>query len=258
MLYYQQLIYLGRRLKMISIQNTQNLTGVTVFGDFHDFEELYDTLHTIVGDEDEYLKYDEVRLRVLGVCYDLRHAIMGHRGAKHVPNGLDRDKLRSLSITGSEMNIYLSFEVLLPEMVFVCYALNDYIYLHEKKHKTHMWDPTISAVRKFQSAFAKYLQETLTETKFSQLKKHFTHSIYSRTNKYEGYATQYVDKHNIKWIEMSQEKREKNLSIVAKRLAEMDNQYLKVFHGVHQAAKEYEVHPSEIRITEEYPEDFEW
>ncbi|WP_407081839.1 DUF6904 family protein, partial [Psychrobacillus antarcticus] len=62
---------------MISMQNTPNRLGVTTTGDFQDFEELYEALHTIVGEEMEYIHYDAVRIRVLGVCYDIRHALMG-------------------------------------------------------------------------------------------------------------------------------------------------------------------------------------
>jgi len=192
---------------MISIQPTHRLTGVTVSGDVHDFQELYDALHTVVGEEGEYPNYDAVRIRVLGVCYDIRHAIMGNRGAKHVPNGLDRDGMRYLSITGSDMNIYLTFEVLLPEMMFVSYALNDFIHLFERNNKTHAWNSTSMAVRKFQSAFATCLEDTLTEKKFAQLKKYFLSSSLWNISKYDGYMTQYVDMFNIKFIEMDRDKR---------------------------------------------------
>jgi len=243
---------------MISIQPTQHLTGVTVSGDVHDFQELYDALHAIVGQESEYPNYDAVRLRVLGVCYDIRHAIMGNRGAKHVPNGLDRDGMRFLSITGSEMNIYLTFEVLLPEMMFVSYALNDFIHLFERNNKTHAWNSTSMAVRKFQSTFATCLEETLPEKKFAQLKKYFMPSNRWDLTKYEGYMTQYVDMLNIKFIHMDQEKREKNISIFAKRLAEKDHRYMQVFHEIHAVARENGVHSDEILPIEQYPDDYEW
>ena len=60
---------------MIRIQNTPNLLGVTTMGDINDLDELYEALHTIVGEELEYPDYEMVRLRVLGVCYDIRHAM---------------------------------------------------------------------------------------------------------------------------------------------------------------------------------------
>ncbi|WP_407081838.1 DUF6904 family protein, partial [Psychrobacillus antarcticus] len=92
--------------------------------------------------------------------------------------------------------------------------------------KTHAWDATIATVRKFQAAVASCLQETLSPNKFAQIKKYITpHNIWEK-NKYEGYATQYLDMLNIKFIQMDLPKREKNLSIFAKRLGEIDQLYL--------------------------------
>ncbi|PZX08336.1 hypothetical protein C7437_1011460 [Psychrobacillus insolitus] len=243
---------------MIHIQNTPNLLGVTATGDIHDFEELYEVLHTIVGEEGEYIYYDAVRLRVLGVCYDIRHAMMGNRGAHYVPNGLEREQMKRLSITGSEMNIYLSFETYWPEMIFVWYALNDFIRLHEKHHKTHAWDATIATVRKLQAAVATCLEETLPVNKFVQLKRYMTPATTWVIDKYEGYATQYLDMLNIKFIEMDREKREKNLSIFAKRLAEQDQQYLKQKRQIEEVAREDGIHVNNVRYTKEYPEFLEW
>nr|WP_143414453.1 hypothetical protein [Halobacillus massiliensis] len=53
----------------------------------------------------ELLAYDGARLRVLGICYDLRHVMMGNRSIKRVGNGLDREKMRHLSIVASEENL---------------------------------------------------------------------------------------------------------------------------------------------------------
>lgn len=69
-------IYSGE-ITMLQIANTPNYAGIKVTGDFHDFDQLYEALHEIVGNEDENLAYYNARLRVLGLCYDLRHANMG-------------------------------------------------------------------------------------------------------------------------------------------------------------------------------------
>lgn len=240
---------------MIQMQSTPNLTGILTIGDMNDFEELYESLHRIVGDDEEYPHYENVRLRVLGVCYDIRHAMMGNRGALHVQNGLSRDQMQHLSIVGAEMNIYLSFETYWPEMIFVCYALNDFIYLYGKNNKTHAWDATIATVRKFQAAVATCFEETLTVQKFAQLKKYIEDR---ESYKYERYATQYLDKLNIKYIEMDRPKREKNLSIFAKRLAEKDQAYLQEKRAVYEFAKDHGLHPNEVRYYKEYPEFIEW
>jgi len=56
--------------------------------------------------------------------------------------------------------------------------------------------------------------------------------------------TQYVDKLNIKFIQMDRDKRENNISIFAKRLAEKDHRYIQVFRKIHQVAHENGVHPT--------------
>lgn len=59
---------------MIYVTNTSNNAGVAIYGDCLDFDALYEALHIVVGDEDEYVRYKAARIRILGVCYDLRHA----------------------------------------------------------------------------------------------------------------------------------------------------------------------------------------
>ena len=58
---------------MIEITSTPNYAGVTITGDFYDFNQLYETLHMVVGDEEKYPVYSSARLRVLGLCYDIRY-----------------------------------------------------------------------------------------------------------------------------------------------------------------------------------------
>jgi len=57
---------------------------------------------------------------------------------------------------------------------------------------------------------------------------------------------------------MDREKREKNISNFAKRLAENDHRYMQVFREIHDIASENGVHPDEIQTIEKYPDDYEW
>ena len=79
---------------MITAKNTPNNLGVAIYGDYMDFENLSEALHDVIGDEDENDGYYSSRIRILGVCYDIRHAIMGDREYEFVDNGLDDDKRR--------------------------------------------------------------------------------------------------------------------------------------------------------------------
>ena len=64
---------------MISIRNTENFTGVTIRGDFDDFYSLVEAFFEITIDEfsEKYQKYISASTRLLGICYDIRHAYMG-------------------------------------------------------------------------------------------------------------------------------------------------------------------------------------
>lgn len=249
---------------MIQVKCTTNYLGVTICGDFYDFEALYDSLHTIVGDECEWVGYEGVRLRVLGVCYDIRHALMGHREVVFVENGLDPDKMRHLSIVANDKNIYLTCNVLWPEILFVTMALNDFIRLHAKKQAKNnyyamndyrnVWDTSIAIVRSFQAVIANCLKETIPETSVNRVVKLMIHDY----SWFDNYATQYLDELNCKFIEMDAEKRLKNISIMAKRLAEKGREYQAVKEAVLDAARKYDCHMSEIRSPTEYPEIIEW
>ncbi|HLU23427.1 MAG TPA: hypothetical protein VKZ77_13260 [Bacillaceae bacterium] len=250
---------------MIQVKNTPNYIGVTISGDYYDFETLYDSLHAIVGDEWEWEDYEGARLRVLGVCYDIRHALMGHREVMFVENGLDEYKMKQLSVIANDKNIYLACNVLWPEVLFVLMALNDFIRLYAKKQSKgnyyalndyrNVWDPSIATVRSFQAVIAKCMKETIPETSINRVIKLMNHDYSWADN----YATQYLDELNCRFIEMEAEKRIKNITIMAKRIAEKGREYQAVNEAVLKATREYNCHMTEIRMsTSEYPEFIEW
>lgn len=251
--------------QMIYIKNTENYVGVTVYGDFLDFMNLYEALHEIVGEEDEWVTYEGARLRVLGVCYDLRHSFMGNREVAFVDNGLNPDIMNYLSIEASEKNVYYSFNVLWPELLFVTMALNDFIQLYaEKQAKSryaavmdfhNIWDHHIIQVRGFQAAVANCIKETISEKSVNRVLK-MMNSDYTGT---DSFATQYLDELNIKFINMDREKRKKNISIMAKRLSEQGEEYLQVKRAVIEAARKYNCPMTDIRVEGlEYPEIIDW
>lgn len=205
------------------------------------------------------------RLRVLGICYDIRHALMGHREVAFVENRLDEYKMMQLSINASDKNVYLTLNVLWPEVLFVLMALNDFIKVYARKQAKNnyfalldyrnVWDPTIATVRNFQAAIAKCMTETIPETSVNRVMKLMNHD-YSWS---DHYATQYVDELNCKFIGMEAEKRIKNITVMAKRIAEKGREYQAVNEAVLKAAREYNCHMTEIRMSSlEYPESIEW
>ncbi|QQK77190.1 hypothetical protein HUG15_17465 [Salicibibacter cibarius] len=248
---------------MIYVKSTPNYAGVSIHGDFFDFEALYDALHTVVGEEDEFIRYEEARLRVLGVCYDIRYALLGARDITFVENGMDADKMKFFSTITSDKNVYLCANVLWPEVLFVTMALNDFIRLYAKKiTKKHvnlmdqklMWDGAIAQVKGFQAAVIQCIKENVSDAAFRRtinlMAKDYTW--------FDAYATQYVDLLNIRFMDMDVEKRKKNITIMAKRLAEYGQEYRDVEGEVKRAAREYECDVGEIRLALDYPDDLDW
>jgi hypothetical protein len=237
---------------------------VAIYGDHPAFEGLYDALHTVTGDEDEFISFESARMRVLGVCYDIRHALLGDRDIEFVDNGMTEDKMKRLATITHNKNIYLTINVYWPEMLFVTMALNDFLRLYagrkaKRKYdvmvdKQNIWDPAIAQVRNFQAALAECIRGIVSEASFSRM-LNLMNKDYTWL---EGYTTQYVDILNCQFFEMDKEKRLKTIPTLAKRLTEQGDEYQQIKKAVFAAAREYNCPVDDIESQVEYPEDIEW
>lgn len=256
---------------MILVKNTKNLTGVTVSGDFSDLYNLVEALHEITIDEfsEKHYRYIDMSTRVLGLCYDIRHAYQGDRDVELVDNNMTEDKMKWHSIIAPKSNVYYSCNYLYPEMFFVMLALNALVELRirsltKTKHiyseamdSKVIWDETIATIRFFQAEFVKCVKGTLSEATFAR----WMNVMSSDHIGIEDIAGQYVDLLNIKYINMTKEKRHKNLSVIGKRIAEFryDHVHKEIKEVVIEAAREHKCGPGAIMLQGiEYPEDFEW
>lgn len=251
---------------MIFAKNTPNNAGVAIYGDFMDFENLYEALHTVVGDEGEFVEYDAARIRVLGVCYDIRHALMGDRELEFVDNGMDEEKKRRMSVLAPDKNVYLKIYVLWPEMLFVTMALNEFLELHAKKlakkrYSSNLfaeskikWDSAIAQVRMLQAAVADCLKQTVSEGAYARM-LNVMNSTYVSVCRY---ITQYIDILNNKFIRMSSEKRLKNISVFAKRIAEHDQEYRDLEFEFREEARKQNCSVDDLRLDLDFPKEIEW
>jgi hypothetical protein len=239
---------------MIHVTNTPNHVGVTVHGDCLDFNELYDALHDIIGEEDQYTAYEAVRIRLLGVCYDIRHAIMGDREIEFVDNGMNEDKMKVLAMITPKKNIYMGIHVLWPEILFVVMSLNDFVLLHGKRHKSPQWNKTIATVQKFQAAVVECIKQMVTDVSY----KRMMNMMVQEYTRFDEYTTQYIDILNDRFLTMDKEKRLKNIPTMAKRIAEQGSEYLQVKNEILQEALKYNCSLDEIKYELEYPENIEW
>jgi len=251
---------------MIFAKNTPNNTGIAIYGDFMDFENLYEALHNVVGDEEELIGYYSARIRVLGICYDIRHALMGHREYEFVDNGLDEDKKRRMEVLAPDKNMYLKIYVLWPEMLFIMIALNDFLELYAKKlakikYSSNLyaeakvcWDNTVTQVRMLQKAVAECLKRTIPQAAYARL-LNVMNGGYVFTDRY---ITQYIDVLNDKFIKMSTEKRLKNIPTFAKRIAERDKEYRDLEADLMEEVRRCNCNVNDLRLAIDFPEEIEW
>ncbi|NMP21880.1 DUF6904 family protein [Sulfobacillus harzensis] len=247
------------------MQNTPNLAGIRIAGDYQDLESLYMALHAIVGEDGEYQTFDSARLRVLGVCYDIRHAFQGDREVEFVPNHMDRERMRWHGIIAPEQNLYYKVSIYYPELLFVVSALNQFIRLTAKKmansarnpltDKRAAWDGAIAQVRLFQSQVAKCLKEAVTDASYHRMMT-LMHRDYPWM---EEYMDQYLDLLNIRYLYLeSREERQRALLTTVKRMVERGAEYQDLVRDIWREALAQGCRVDELTLVKEYPDDIAW
>jgi len=251
---------------MIFAQNTPNNTGVAIYGDYMDFEKLYEALHTVLGDEDELVECEAARIRVLAFCYDIRHALMGDREIKFIDNGIDKEKKKRMLLLAPEKNVYLKINVLWPEMLFIIVALNEFLEFYARKlakrkytndlftESKVIWNSSIAQVRMLQAAVAECLRQTVTKNVYARI----LNTLNGRFVYVDRYVTQYLDILNNRFIRMKKENHVKNLSSIAKRIVERGPEYRELEDELIKEAKKYNCSVDDLKLELDFPENIEW
>jgi len=239
---------------MLSITNTENLTGARISGDYFDLDEINQAFYAVIGDDHKYYDWEGVRQRILGVSYEIRHAIQGDRHVDYVSNGLTKETMKHHDMVTSERNIYYSVDVLWPELIFTSIALNDFARLYTKEHPHSSLNVHITTIRKFQSAVGEALQHVLIQEEHTQ----FMSKLSGSETNVQDYAIQFVDMLNLNYIDSTKEQREKSLGTIALKLAVQDKDYLAFRNQVLQSANKTKSDIHDLSLTKKYPEEIEW
>ena len=239
---------------MLSIQSTEQLTGARISGDLWDLDELITAIYAITGDDKKYYDYQGARLRILGVCYNLRRATQGASHIEFVDNGLTKSILTRHQMIVPEKNVYFSTELFWPELIFTAIALNDFIRLHQERINASDWNIHIATIRKFQATVAECLEQELDEEDYVV----FLKMLHTKTPLTIRYATQYVDVLNLEYIHLSTEERKAHLAAFALRLMLEDEEYIILKEQLLEAAKTTKNALHELQININYPENIIW
>lgn len=177
---------------------------------------------TGLGDDQTEIYYG-VKNRLLGICYDIRHAFMGDRDIVLEDNGMREDIMKWHEQITPTQNVYYSVEVLFPEAIFVAASVPKMyifssVYYGAKGKRTDMDDQ-------------------LPPIPYSD----------------------YIDKCNIELLKTDVEKRKDKLRNIAKRIVKKPQAYMNMEADLRYWAKEYKTTIYELHDPKvEYPDDFEW
>lgn len=239
---------------MLTLKNTNNLTGATISGDYWDLDETCTSIYHLTGGENRYLEWQGARIRLLSIAYDLRHAYQGERNVELVSNGLHKEVMKAHDFIAPEKNIHYSTEILWPELAFAFMALNDFIKLYKKYERAVDFDIHVVNARKFQAIIAEGLKENMSEEAYTFILT----SMLSSTMNVEGYAIQYIDFLNLSYINMPKEQRLQAFEAIITTIIVKNKDYESVKQKVMTEANKTKSSIHELRLNIEYPEHIEW
>ncbi|MGN1382803.1 MAG: DUF6904 family protein [Eubacterium sp.] len=261
---------------MISAKPTEHLTGVTIEGEFEDLYEMVESIYRMTGLEEDYDDcYWSVKNRLLGICYDIRHAFQGDRNVKLVDSGADDELVKWHSVDMPRQNLHYSVEVLFPEALFVAFSVPE-LYLPASVYygkRARRLQKKAEHPREFVYKYADYVRDQamlgmLSSVILSAFAEVIGDEAFEKVmrlreksygDEYEHYATQYVDKCNIEYLKTAPAKRKDKLRNIAKRLIQKPDSYRNLLSDLESASREYRCSIHELQDPElEYPENIVW
>lgn len=239
---------------MLSIQMTEQLTGVSVSGDYWDFVSLIDAISEVIGDEKRYNDFKGSRSRILRVLIDFRRAKSAEKNIEFVPNGLNMGLKHERNVVAPEKNVYYSVEILLPEIIFTAIALNDFILLHQETIDDSEWNIEVATVRYFQSLIADLLEEYMDGEQYML----FLLMLHSKRPAYFRYATQFVDILNIEYLKLDSEERKELIPEFTIRLLTEDEDYKTLEKELLAMSNVHKKELHEYKLALKYPDEIYW
>ncbi|MDC7219888.1 MAG: hypothetical protein PQJ59_08110 [Spirochaetales bacterium] len=258
---------------MIQLSNTQNLTGVTISGDYYDLTQLADALQEItiseLGEVDaESRHFINISHRIFNIYDEIRNTALGYEAIDTLPNGIGEQHQAALHQIIPRENIYYSCNILYPEMIVLHIALDELIELRTyKKREGHYhfesimdqeisWDKTIATIRMFQSSFRDLIAETLTPMSFSRW-----HDLVHKKVRIHRITNPFIDMCNQEYMASPREERAKRIVPLTNKLLdfEEDRENENYRLAIEKVRLETHCHVYNVVFKElEYPEDIEW
>lgn len=261
---------------MITAKATEHLTGILLEGEFQDFYEMVESIYRMTGlDDDHNAPFWSIKNRLLGICYDIRHAFQGDRSVKLVENGANDELMKWHSMVMPQNNLHYAVEILFPEAVFVALTVSELypsssVYYGNRARKMQKKE---ESKRIFVNDYADYIRDkamldllsSVILSTFAQVigDEEFEKIMRLRQKNYSfdymDYITQYVDKCNIDYLKTVPEKRKDKIRNIARRLITQPEAYKKMKLDLKIAAAEYGCSVHDLSDPKlKYPDEIEW
>lgn len=239
---------------MLTIQPTELLAGVEISGDYWDFDALIEAISALVGDQNRYYDFAGSRQRLLSTCAKLRQASRGEQEIELVANGIHRGITKKRKQIYVEKNVYFSFKLFMPELLFTALALNDFIALYKETVDDSEWSLPVTSARLFQAKVATCVEPFMSEEHFII----FLATLHTKSPLFFRYAPQYVDMLNIEYLALSKDEREQQLTAYALRLLTADDTYEALTQQLLSVTSYSKQALHEISLAFKYPEMIYW
>lgn len=263
---------------MLRVNVTENMTGVTISGDYNDLNNLHSAISNVISYEDKFGGYECVQLTLSALNYDLRHAYMGNRMIEQIDNGMTADLRAYHKVICYDTNIYYSVNITWPEIIFDVFALKDYINMaldhkyakklcddlpkeYRKEYIEHL-PVDCATINQFRYLVLDELRKTLGDRRYASIRnlmknKNSNNTIINRN--FYGFCTQYLEELTVKYIDTDIKKRKALLASIARKLLDRDEEYYEVEYAVHDFARKNNVSLTDVRMHDlDWPEEIVW
>lgn len=194
---------------MLKVELTENYGGFSIYGDYEDLNNLYDSINYLIKGEALNIGEYAMQNHVYGFLYDVRHAYQGQRGVKLIDNSLNNSTREWFDIKKKDVtdkNVYYYFNYVLTELILDMVLIKYFIKKVNKK-ENDIYNPYINMVNYFYSLVFNALQEILTEARLKKVKKGLLNSVAGDTF----FIPQWFEIITIDYMKMDKKKREKEI-----------------------------------------------
>lgn len=244
---------------MLKTKLTENYTGITITGDYDDFNYLYDAIASIIGDEETIDSYQEYMMQnhLYAFLYDLRHAYKGDRQALLIPNYVSDFKLNNLNLKKKDIsknNVYFSFNYLITDLLLDMMLIKNFINKLPKKDN-NKFNHNINLVNYFYSIVLISIEELTGVRNTNKIKKYLTTNIIDEKQ----FIPQWFDELSIDYIYSSKNKKQKEFMNTVDRILNYSNydDYFIMKDEVLRESKIIDVNIEDIYFNE-YPNEIKW